>query len=304
MANPQKVLVAYYGSPNSNAALGWALLLGSEDNAELEMIKVVEPISQAFARLSYDYSGAIDERYAMIKNEDHKMLTDAKVFCGGSSKFKVHMGMLTGKVASIILDYAKQRDFDIIVSGTKEHGVLHEMLVGSFTNSLVNLAKIPVLVVKEQKVSAKLQKILVAYDGSDSSKAALELAIDIGKSADAKIMAVKVADPVDYMKFYMGEFEYGTAMSIKAILGEMDEAEKEILDGARSAALLKGMEIVTVLLPVWNIADMIIRYAGKNKVDMIVAGTIGQGLKRGLLMGSVTRNLISLSTIPVLVVKK
>lgn len=303
MANLQKVLVTYDGAPHSNAALGWALLLGSEDNAELEVIKVVEPISQAFAKLSCDFSGAIDELYTMIEKQDRKMLTDARFFCGGSSKYKVHVGMLTGNVASILLDYAKQREFDIIVSGTKGHGVLYELLVGSLTSSLVSLAKIPILVVKEQNVPAKLQRILVACDGSDSSKAALELALDIGKSADAKIMAVKVANPVDYMKFYMGEFEYGSAMSIKAKLGEMDEAEKEILDEAKSAALLKGMEIATELLPVWNIADMIIRYAGENKVDMIVAGTIGQGLLGGLLLGSVTRDLISLSKIPVLIVK-
>ena len=39
MANLKKILVAYDGSSHSKAALGWAMLLGNYDNAELDVIK-------------------------------------------------------------------------------------------------------------------------------------------------------------------------------------------------------------------------------------------------------------------------
>ena len=52
-----------------------------------------------------------------------------------------------------------------------------------------------------------------------------------------------------------------------------------------------------------NIAEQIIKYARDDNYDMIVVGTKGHGVLEQLLMGSVTRNLVSLSRIPVLVVK-
>ena len=49
--------------------------------------------------------------------------------------------------------------------------------------------------------------------------------------------------------------------------------------------------------------DELMSLAKENGMDMIVAGTKGHGVLEGLLMGSVTRNLVSLSPIPILVVK-
>ena len=38
---------------------------------------------------------------------------------------------------------------ELIIAGTKGHGALEELLMGSVTRNLVSLAHIPVLVVKE-----------------------------------------------------------------------------------------------------------------------------------------------------------
>jgi len=303
MANLKKILVAYDGSPHSKIALDWAMLPGINNNAELAVIKVFEPIIRNYNRGDYDIDVQIAKRYAEIEKADRQMLEDVKLFCEEHRKMKVHVDVLKGHVASTLLDYAQQKWFDLIVAGTKGHGMLEEMLVGSVTNSLVSLSKAPILVVKEQQAPAKLQKIIVAYDGSDFAKAALELAIDIGKSAGAKIMAVKVIDAMNLMMI-SSMAESGSAMKVAAKLAELDEADKKLMDGAKSAAALKGVEIGTELLPVGNIADTIIRYAGETNADMIVAGSLGHGLLGELLMGSVTRNLISLSKVPVLVVKK
>lgn len=44
-----------------------------------------------------------------------------------------------------------QRNFniDLIVTGTKGHGALAELLMGSVTRNLISLAHVPVLVVKD-----------------------------------------------------------------------------------------------------------------------------------------------------------
>ena len=303
MTNPKKILVAYDGSPHSKAALGWAMLLGGNQHAELEVVKVFEPIIRHYTRSDFDIGDQIAEQYAEIEKADRQMLEAVKSFCKENSQLKIHVDVLKGHVASTLLDYARQKGFDLIVAGTKGRGVLEDMLVGSVTSSLVRLAKVPVLVVKEQSAPASLQKILVAYDGSDYAKAALDLAIDISKSANAKVLAAKVSDPLDLM-MTSNMTEAGSVEKIRLKLAELEEQEKKLLEGVKAAAACKEMDIRLELLSGSSIAERMIQHAGETHADMIVAGTLGHGLLGGLLLGSVTRNLVSLSKIPVLVVKK
>ena len=302
MANPKKILVAYDGSPHSKAALDWAMMLSVNNGAEVEVIKVFEPIAQSNLS-NYVINTDLVEQYAEMEKADRQMMEDVKIFCKEACNAKVHVDVLEGNVASTLLDYARENGFELIVVGTKGHGMLVEMLLGSVTNSLVSLSKTPILVVNDQKAPAKLQKILVAYDGSDFAKAALDLAIDVARSAAAKLLAVKVTDPLDLMIVY-DMAESGAATKLASKLTEIEEAEKHLLAGAKSAAAAKGMEIDTELLSGGSIADLLIQSAKENKADMIVAGTLGHGPFGELLMGSVTRKLVSLSKIPVLVAKK
>ena len=48
MEKPKKILVAYDGSPHSKAALDWAIRLGKDVGAELELVKVFEPIVRQY----------------------------------------------------------------------------------------------------------------------------------------------------------------------------------------------------------------------------------------------------------------
>ena len=304
MANPNKILVAYDGSPHSKMALSWAILLGSDENAELDVIKVFEPLGEtSTVKFDYNFRGQLAERYAELEKEDRQMLEEVKSSCQKQSISKVHVDVLKGHAASVLLDYARQSGSGMIVTGTKGHGVLNEMLVGSVTSSLVSLSQVPVLVVKDQSAPAKLQKILVAYDGSHFAKAALDQAVDISKRTGAKLLAVKVNDPLDFLSVYSWT-EFGSATRLKEQLETMDKSDRQLMDDAKSVGKLKGIAIDTEFLSGANIADVLIRHAKDTDTDMIVAGTLGHDLLGGLLLGSVTRNLVSLSKIPVLVVKQ
>ena len=294
MANLKKILVAYDGSSHSKAALGWAMLLGNYDNAELDVIKVFEPNDPPPAA----FTAPRVEQYAEIEEEDRQMLKDVEAECKRRCKLKVHVDLLLGYVASTLLDYAVQNEVDLIVAGTRGHGVIEGMLVGSVTNSMVSLSKVPVLVVKEQQAPTSLKNILVAYDGSEAAMNALNLAVDIGRNANAKLVALKVSDSLDSCT------EAGAAMRLKATLDGVDEADRKVLAEAQAAAAAKGMEIGTELLAGVDIADTILQYAAERNPDMIVAGAVGHGFLGELMIGSVVRNLISSSRIPVLTVKK
>ena len=152
---------------------------------------------------------------------------------------------------------------------------------------------------------SQLKKILVAYDGSVHSKKALGWAIDLSLLSGSEVMVVKVFEGNDLYTMA----ETGVA-SFLALFDEMkrekqkmmDELHHGLMDEVAAVIQKRGVKIAGVILQ-GNIAGEIISYAKKNNFDLIIAGTKGQGVLENLLMGSVTRNLVSLSHVPVMVVK-
>lgn len=146
-----------------------------------------------------------------------------------------------------------------------------------------------------------LKKILVAYDGSTHSKEALDWAIGLSLLSGALVIAVKVVEPLEVGQAY-AMYEAGYGKTLVEQLTHREEVDRQLLQEAIDFGRQKGVTITTELMQ-GNIAATLIEYANDKKVDVIVTGTKGHGVLEGLLMGSVTRNLVSLARIPVLVVK-
>ena len=148
---------------------------------------------------------------------------------------------------------------------------------------------------------ARMKKILVAYDGSSHSKEALDWATDLSLMSEALVIAVKVVEPLEVGQAH-AMYEAGFGKTLIEQLTNREAADKQLLQDAIDFGRQKGVTVTTELLQ-GNIAATLLEYAKDKKVDLIVAGTKGHGVLEELLMGSVTRNLVSLAHIPVLVVK-
>lgn len=144
---------------------------------------------------------------------------------------------------------------------------------------------------------SRMKKILVAYDGSPQSKQALNWAIDLSLLSEARVAAVKVFEGSQFLIA-----SDTTAHKVVETLERLRREDQELLDEAAAIGKSRGVTVVCESLH-GNIAEQIICYAREHGFDMIVVGTKGHGVLEELLMGSVTRNLISLAHIPVLVVK-
>ena len=145
------------------------------------------------------------------------------------------------------------------------------------------------------------QKILVAYDGSVQSRAALHWAIDFSLITGASVIAAKVVEPVEMNRAY-ALYEAGYGSTLIERFAEMQKIDQQQMADAVEIGKNNGIVVKTLTLK-GNIAAALYEYAKDHDVDLIVAGTKGGGALKGMLMGSVTRNLVSLSHIPVLVVK-
>jgi nucleotide-binding universal stress UspA family protein len=65
MPRPNKILVAYDGSPHSREALTWALELSLLSGASVVVVKVVEPVqmNRSYALYQAGYGATLAERF-------------------------------------------------------------------------------------------------------------------------------------------------------------------------------------------------------------------------------------------------
>ena len=131
-----------------------------------------------------------------------------------------------------------------------------------------------------------VRSILVPTDGSDNSYRALEEAVRIANSFDAKVHALSVVKTIpkqDRLRY-----------------DPQDDAD-EAIETAEEVVSKEGIEFVGDTRE--GLPDEQIRlYAAEHDVDMIVVGTHGRsGLDR-VLIGSVAERTIRTSPVPVLTV--
>jgi nucleotide-binding universal stress UspA family protein len=138
------------------------------------------------------------------------------------------------------------------------------------------------------------RNILIAYDGSDHSKRAAAiaggLAREYGTDSEVWVVTVIATLPGELGEPFLSQMiEQSTAIG----QGLLDDAISCFGDGMRvHRELLFGSP-----------AESILQVAETRACDLIVMGTRGLGLLKGLLLGSQSQKVISHSTCPVLVVK-
>jgi nucleotide-binding universal stress UspA family protein len=139
--------------------------------------------------------------------------------------------------------------------------------------------------------SARLEKLLIATDGSVFSEAAIQEAICMAKLCASKLFVVSVieANP---------EFEAFAPQVVE----KAEQETRQYLDTIRDKARQEGIDCETIIHEGEEPYRFIVDEAAKKKVDMIIMGSHGRtGLKR-LLMGSVTARVIGHAPCKVMVV--
>jgi nucleotide-binding universal stress UspA family protein len=143
--------------------------------------------------------------------------------------------------------------------------------------------------------SKLVKKILIATDGSEHTKKAVEYGIELAKNTGAELYAIYVIDTAAFASIPM---DAAWESMYELLRQEGDEATKYVSELAESEGL--SIERVT---SEGHPGEEILKYADKNSIDLIVMGTLGKsGLDR-FLLGSVAEKVVRISKIPVLVVR-
>ncbi|WP_165842291.1 universal stress protein [Paenibacillus xerothermodurans] len=141
------------------------------------------------------------------------------------------------------------------------------------------------------------QKILVAYDGSETAKIALDKAISLKQvftQATLEVVHVfQIANLVISDTIVTGP---------APVQAELYQASEAIVEQARQRISHLPFSTAT-LLDGGAPAPVILDYADEHQFDLVVIGSRGMGALKELVLGSVSHEIVQRANIPVLVVK-
>jgi nucleotide-binding universal stress UspA family protein len=143
------------------------------------------------------------------------------------------------------------------------------------------------------------KRILVAIDGSDTSKRALREALQLAKDGKSALRVLHVLDLVT--------FSTDTPSGFAAYEEALRVAGEQMLSDASDMAEKAGVACETKLLELEErgrrIAEEIARDAGEWRAELIVIGTHGRRGMSRLLLGSVADSLVRIAPAPVLLIR-
>lgn len=142
----QKILVAYDGSTHSQRALKKAADWAKTDNdIHVHVVHVAEPPPMNI----YGLYGPELSKVVIQEREEQarKVISGAKKIIK-AEKLDCHIERLQGDPAEQILNYAKNKQMDLIMIGSRGLGGFKGMLLGSVSQRVIQHAKCHVLVIK------------------------------------------------------------------------------------------------------------------------------------------------------------
>ena len=209
--------------------------------------------------------------------------------------------------------YIQTKTFYQVEEGTPLKEILHQitnndidmLLVGRKTDAtetrqlpvkLARKAPCSVLVVPEGAMPS-ISKIIVPTDFSEHSTDAMDVAVALASAKGiSNILCLHVYQvPVGYYKIGKTEEEFAEIMKKNAL-----EKYQNFISGIDLKGVSVAQRIVRHKKPAKAIREMV----EKERIDMIVIGARGRSATAGVLLGSVTENLIFSSHVPLIVVKK
>ncbi len=143
-----------------------------------------------------------------------------------------------------------------------------------------------------------MRKLLVAYDGSDNSKRALQHVVDLARDTGLTLQ-VHVVN-VQHEPIIYGE--YVTSAMIDELNNGLMGKARAVLDEAAAVLQGGGLSCETHAL-LGNVAEQVSEAVKRLGCDTVVMGTRGLGSFTGLLLGSVANRVIHEVSVPVLLVK-
>jgi nucleotide-binding universal stress UspA family protein len=296
-----KMLVATDGSAASQQACEVAAQIAEGFGSEVTILSAAPPVSAFAAPLEEKYYSDIGKRAS--ENVESAATVFASAGVAVSGKEALQAG---ASVIQTIVEYAADKETDLIVMGTRGLGGFRRLALGSVSSDVAAHAPCATLVVRpgngEEGAPASIKRVLVAIDGSQNSQSALEVAVDMAKHLKAELQIAHVAY-VPGLFWSMGS--PGSSIYAAKIEEDSEKVARQLLSEAVRFAEAQGIEDPKeeMLTEMTSPAQGIVQLAERRSVDVIVIGTRGNGGFKKMLLGSVANSVLHYAHCSVLVTR-
>jgi nucleotide-binding universal stress UspA family protein len=292
-----RVLLAYDGSADAAQAAELIATATWPANSVIRVVSVLEPISLYVSFMPAEML-AEPSLESMIQHQLEADLAEvvARLKSAGLAAEGV---ILQGRPATAIAHDAADFRADLLVVGSRGHGALAGLILGSVSAELVDHAPCPVLVARRPTIS----RVVFATDGSHSAERAHDLVANWPIFDGAMIRVLSVVDVVP--PWHTGIAPTMYRLALDAYARDIEEAtvrHKSVADAA-ARRLSAARRRVRAAVRSGDAATEIVEDAATRQADLIVLGSRGEtGLAR-LVLGSVARNVLQGTKVSVLIAR-
>jgi len=283
----QKVTVLLDGSTYADQAIPTAKAICKATNAHLTLLSSVKNYTQA---LQEQYEDTYREREAHLRYVAEQLQDE-----GVNVDYEVRPGFIAEATRALV----EEKQIDLVITTTRGKSGSQHWLSGGVSRKLFNVISIPILLVQNNEDGVepipKMERILVALDGSILSERVLPFAHALAAAFNSELILVTVPAVPEIVNYR------APAEVVESIRGEAEVNMRKFLGAV--ARSLKGDElnvrtIVTGSMP----ARTIVGVADDEGVDLIMLTSRGRGGLDLLMTGSVAQRVVQSTQKPVFMV--
>lgn len=297
-----RVLLAVDGSVSSDHASALVSSLALPAGSTIRVVAAQQPYSDALA-MTWAAMGDAGANIESEEEQDARFLKEAVARVEtrlARPEVAVEGFLLHGRPGSAICDEAGAFEADLVVLGSRGHGTIATMVLGSTAAEVVDHAPCPVLVARRDALGA----LAFADDGSASARTAEGVLTSWPIFAGLPVAVLTVAETAVPVAagFTPGLYDQVLESYTKSV----DEAREETAKEASSEAhrLADAGHQATAVTLEGDPATELVTYAAERGVGTLVLGTRGHtGLTR-LILGSVARNVLLHAPCSVLIARE
>ena len=296
--NQMTVLVATDGSACAQVALDLAKKIPWPKSCAIHLVTVVERGSAVYVPSAVGaIADPVEREVPMIGGLASELDRIAAPLRETGAQVETHV--LIGRPATAIVDEAESVKADVIVVGSRGHGTIGSMVLGSVSAEVADHAHCPVIVARKSTWA----RAILGVDGSSYGDTAERIVGAWSIFAETQIEVLSVADM---------DLSWPSSLALSAYASSIDYPETERAIAAQhqvwtdeATHRLREHGRVAVTRPTrGDPASELVRCAKEDDADVIVVGTHGRTGLRRALAGSVARNVMLHAPCSVLVVRE
>lgn len=284
----EEILVGYDGSPDAAVALNWALDEAGRSGRPVRLAYVFEWLTVTGWIGPGVAPGVWPDEAARRQVEElvRKAAADAAADRPGLT---VHGEVFDGPPALVLQE--RSAEAGMLVLGSRGHGGFGGLLAGSTAVSVTAHAHCPVVVARDGQ-AATSGPVVVGSDGSETALRALGFAVERAAQRDVPLRVLRAWEPPGDRWVPPGFDPEETAAAERAA------AEAEL------ATWRESFPDVPVEVEAVPGSPSALLVEASRSAQLVVVGSRGRGGLRGMLLGSVSQQLIQHSHCPVAVVRE